>query len=283
MKLLWERALYVTLAALLAGCFQQAGEAFQPANNTAEPLPLNVSNTPASSIDTSPTGGTATLFPATSTLPITVISPPTRGPVSPTSQPPAATEQPNTTPTTSIQAAATQTQVFITPGGPPLPVPSNTPAPTLRTSGVPGATPSGLITPTALSNGSADGCTYIVQPGDNLFRIAVNHNTTVEEMRAANPELVGEAPILQPGQVLQIPGCSPAGTTDNIPPTPGSGSGDTTTTTTGGTTYTVQSGDTLFRIAQRFGVTVQAIVTANNLSNPDSLSVGQQLIIPPTG
>jgi LysM repeat protein len=100
-------------------------------------------------------------------------------------------------------------------------------------------------------------------------------------MRAANPELIGEAPILQPGQVLQIPGCGAAATTDNVPPTPSSGSGDTTTTTTGGTTYTVQSGDTLFRIAQRFGVTVQAIVTANNLSNPDSLSVGQQLVIPP--
>lgn len=279
MKLLWEHALYVALTALLAGCFQQAGEAFQPANNTAEPLPLNVSNTPAGSVDTSPTDGAATLFPATSTLPITVISPPTRGLVSPTSQPPAATAQPNTTSTTSVQAAVTETQVFITPGGPPLPVPSNTPAPTLRSSSTTGATPSGLITPTALSNGSADGCTYIVQPGDNLFRISVNHNTTVEEMRAANPELVGEAPILQPGQVLQIPGCGTAATTDNVPPTAGSTSGDTTVT--GGTTYTVQSGDTLFRIAQRFGVTVEAIVRANNLSNPDSLSVGQQLVIPP--
>jgi LysM repeat protein len=279
MKLLWERALYVALAALLAGCFQQAGEAFQPANNTVEPLPLNVSNTPSGSIDTAPTDGGATLFPATSTLPITVISPPTRGLVSPTSQPAADTTPLDTTATTSIQAAVTETQVFITPGGPPLPVPSNTPAPTLRTSGVPGATPSGLITPTALSNGSADGCTYIVQPGDNLFRISVNHNTTVEEMRAANPELVGEAPVLQPGQVLQIPGCGSATTSDNPPSTPASTPGQTTVT--GGTTYTVQSGDTLFRIAQRFGVTVQAIVTANNLSNPDSLSVGQQIVIPP--
>ncbi len=276
MKLQWEGVLYLALAALLAGCFQQAGEAFQPANNTAEPLPLSVSNTPADSVDTTPIESVPTLSPPTSSLPITVISPPTRGPASATPQQSAAVTPTNGEPQTNIQAAVTETQVFITPGGPPLPVPSNTPAPTLQSSG---ATPSGLITPTALSSGSADGCTYVVQPGDNLFRISVNHNTTVEEMRAANPELVGEAPILQPGQVLQIPGCAAATTTDNVPPTPGSAPGGTNVT--GGTTYTVQSGDTLFRIAQRFGVTVEAIVQANNLSNPDSLSVGQQLIIPP--
>ena len=127
----------------------------------------------------------------------------------------------------------------------------------------------------------AQDTTYLVLPGDNLFRISVNHNTTVEAMRAANPGLVGEAPILQPGQVLQIPGCD-AGTittTTDVQPTPGTQPGQTTTT--GGTTYTVQAGDTLFRTAQPFGVTVAAIVEANNLANPDSLSIGQQLIIPP--
>jgi LysM repeat protein len=277
MKRLW--VLYLALAALLAGCFQQAGEAFQPANNTVEPLPLNITNTPSGvSTQTTPVEGEPTRFPATSTLPITVISPATRGPASPTPQQPTAA---NTTQQPGAQTVTTPpTQAFITPGGPPLPIPSNTPAPTQPTSGsgAAGATPSGLITPTALSGGSADGCTYIVQPGDNLFRIAVNHNTTVEEMRAANPELVGEAPILQPGQVLQIPNCGAAGSvTQSAPPTPASASG----ATTGGTVYTVQAGDTLFSIARRFGVTVQAIVEANNLANPDSLSIGQQLVIPP--
>ena len=46
-----------------------------------------------------------------------------------------------------------------------------------------------------------------------------------------------------------------------------------------GTIYTVRWGDTLFAIATRFGVTVEAIKSANGLSS-DTIRVGQQLIIP---
>lgn len=49
------------------------------------------------------------------------------------------------------------------------------------------------------------------------------------------------------------------------------------------TTYTVQSGDTLFLIARRFGTTVERIAQANNITNPDVISVGQVLIIPEGG
>lgn len=44
--------------------------------------------------------------------------------------------------------------------------------------------------------------------------------------------------------------------------------------------HTVQSGDTLYRLAREFGVSVQDIVDANGLSAPDTLTVGQSLIIP---
>jgi murein DD-endopeptidase MepM/ murein hydrolase activator NlpD len=44
--------------------------------------------------------------------------------------------------------------------------------------------------------------------------------------------------------------------------------------------YVVQSGDTLFRIAERFGTTVEAIVAANDITNPSLIQVGQKLIIP---
>jgi len=48
----------------------------------------------------------------------------------------------------------------------------------------------------------------------------------------------------------------------------------------GTTTYTVQSGDTLLDIAVRFGTTTEAIAQLNSLPDPDSLILGQKLIIP---
>lgn len=45
-------------------------------------------------------------------------------------------------------------------------------------------------------------------------------------------------------------------------------------------THTVQAGENLTAIAQRYGVSVQAIVSANNIPNPDRVAVGTALIIP---
>jgi len=48
----------------------------------------------------------------------------------------------------------------------------------------------------------------------------------------------------------------------------------------GETTYVVQSGDTLWRIAQRFGTTVDELVKLNDIGNPDLILVGQVLVLP---
>jgi murein DD-endopeptidase MepM/ murein hydrolase activator NlpD len=47
-----------------------------------------------------------------------------------------------------------------------------------------------------------------------------------------------------------------------------------------GPTYTIQSGDTLGVIASKFGVSVDDIIAANKIENPNVLSAGQQIIIP---
>lgn len=57
-------------------------------------------------------------------------------------------------------------------------------------------------------------------------------------------------------------------------PTPAS------TPTPEGEVYTVKSGDTLSRIATQNNSSVEAIVRANNLTDPDKLQVGQKLTIP---
>ncbi len=50
--------------------------------------------------------------------------------------------------------------------------------------------------------------------------------------------------------------------------------------TSDATTYTVVAGDTLYAIARKFGVTVDAIVAANNITNPSLIKPGQVLSIP---
>ncbi|PYI52989.1 LysM peptidoglycan-binding domain-containing protein [Paenibacillus flagellatus] len=44
--------------------------------------------------------------------------------------------------------------------------------------------------------------------------------------------------------------------------------------------YIVQPGDTLYSIANRYGVTVQALLQANNMSAPGNLFAGQTIFIP---
>jgi LysM repeat protein len=46
-------------------------------------------------------------------------------------------------------------------------------------------------------------------------------------------------------------------------------------------TYTVQAGDTLFKIAQANGITVDELAQANQITNVDLIKVGQVLVIPP--
>ena len=53
------------------------------------------------------------------------------------------------------------------------------------------------------------------------------------------------------------------------------------TTTTVLQVYEVQSGDSLGKIAERFGVTIAELMAANGLPDPDHIEVGQQLDIPP--
>lgn len=45
--------------------------------------------------------------------------------------------------------------------------------------------------------------------------------------------------------------------------------------------YTIQQGDTLFGIAQSFGVSVDELISFNAIADPDAIQAGQRLRIPP--
>jgi LysM repeat protein len=49
------------------------------------------------------------------------------------------------------------------------------------------------------------------------------------------------------------------------------------------TTYEVKRGDALSRVASKFGVSLKALMAANNIDNPDHVEAGDKLVIPPGG
>ena len=54
------------------------------------------------------------------------------------------------------------------------------------------------------------------------------------------------------------------------------------TTTGAPQKYIVQSGDTLYRIAERFNLSAPALVELNNIKNPDNVPAGTELLLPPS-
>lgn len=89
--------------------------------------------------------------------------------------------------------------------------------------------------------------------------------------------VAGVAPTPSPGQVLLTE--TPRPTATPRAAAPGATAAPPVTPTP--VIYTVQSGDTLPKIAQEFKITVEAIQAANGIVDPRFLQIGQTLIIPP--
>ncbi|PIE79513.1 MAG: hypothetical protein CSA11_11820 [Chloroflexi bacterium] len=102
---------------------------------------------------------------------------------------------------------------------------------------------------------------YVVQPDDTLYRIAVQHGVTMQAIAEANG--IWNYDHIEAGQVLIIPGANAAPSSNGT-----------------ATTYLVQRGDTLFRIATHFGLHTSTLAQANGITNPNHIYAGQTLTIP---
>jgi LysM repeat protein len=103
---------------------------------------------------------------------------------------------------------------------------------------------------------------YVVQSGDTLSKIAQRYHTSVSALLRANPQ-ISNPNQLQPGDLIYLPG--------SVLVDPNSGA----------TFYIVQTGDYLGAIAQRFGVSIAALLAANpQIQNPSLIYPGTRITIP---
>lgn len=120
--------------------------------------------------------------------------------------------------------------------------------------------------------------THVVQPGENLFRIGLHYGVPWGDIMAANG--LGSI-FIYAGQTLIIPGADttavPAAPAANLSPTPAT---PAPVAPTASAVYMVQPGDTVFRIAVRYGTTVSALAAANQLYDARYIYAGQTLVIP---
>lgn len=106
----------------------------------------------------------------------------------------------------------------------------------------------------------SDTSVYYVKKGDSLYGIAKSYGVSVEDIKKLNNLSNNNLSI---GQELLIPGLS----SENVPSVK---------------VYTVVKGDSLYKIANLYGVSVDDLKSANKLSS-SVLSIGQQLVIPDSG
>ncbi len=133
--------------------------------------------------------------------------------------------------------------------------------------------------------------TYVVQPGDTLFRISRANGLTVEALRALNGlednyitvgqtlRLTDRVPQGQRPR-LEVPD-APPGVGESIPmrptpdapeaPTPRGGASD-------GLVHIVKAGETLFRIALRYDTSVDDLRRLNGITG-DQIEIGQRLVV----
>ena len=90
---------------------------------------------------------------------------------------------------------------------------------------------------------------YVVKPGDTLYKIANLYKISVNELKAINNL---SSNVINIGQVLKIPNSR---------------------------TYVVKKGDSLWSISRAYGISVDSLKSANGLDS-NLLNIGQVLIIP---
>jgi lipoprotein-anchoring transpeptidase ErfK/SrfK len=132
-----------------------------------------------------------------------------------------------------------------------------------------------LLAPMSVAIAQEGWITHVVQPGEDIFSIGARYGASVPAIMLANklPNLdlaVGQSLVIPPATLVDP--AVPVAPPPSAPQGPG--------VQDGAMTHVVAPGENLFRISLRYGLTVQALMWANGLSNPHLVYVGQRLVIP---
>jgi LysM repeat protein len=112
-----------------------------------------------------------------------------------------------------------------------------------------------LVATLSMSSAADAAMQYEIKSGDTLYKVGQSHGVTVEDMIGANAQLINPN-LIYIGEVLNVP-------------TKGVAS-----------TYKVQRGDSIMRIADKYGIDFQDLLAVNKGIVPDRLQIGQVLNIP---
>ena len=104
--------------------------------------------------------------------------------------------------------------------------------------------------------------THVVQPGESLGQIAAEYG--IDPVTLADANNITNGNLIRVGQQLVIPGVTERQALEAR-----------------GERHVVQSGESLSMIAAQYGVSIEAILAANALDDPNTIVVGQELLIPP--
>ena len=109
---------------------------------------------------------------------------------------------------------------------------------------------------------------YTVKAGDTLYGISRKFGMSLSQLISANG--ISTSSVIQPGQTLRVVGGESASTVVKT---------NTASIRTSGGNYIVQSGDTLYSIARRSGVSLNTLLSINGLSQSSIIFPGQSLTV----
>lgn len=133
----------------------------------------------------------------------------------------------------------------------------------------------------ASPSGSSD--SIEVQRGDTLYGLSRRHNVSVNDLMTENGL---SSSMLRPGQVLRLPTSQnpsqrfDTATAPRAAAVASEPAASLTGASSGGASYTVKPGDSLYAIARDNGIATAELQRANNITNPRALRPGQVLVIP---